>query len=177
MSSLRELHDLLFDVRRSVRYHDKREAFFLSIGNAAHYISFLSGFAAALIIAGVLWSGWDTWMKALVPLVGAMFSGITLVFRVGARASLHKILKQRFISLERKLIACRENQAKVLKRLQRERLKIESEEPPILRVLDTACYNELVHAMDLDKSYIRELTWFQRMCMNFTDVQTKRLYS
>ena len=170
-------HGLLFGVRRSVRYHDKRESFFLILGNTAHYISFLSGFAAALIIAGVLWSQWDPWIKALVPLVGAMFSGVTLVFRAGARASLHKTLKQRFIALERKLIDCQEDQTKRLNRLHRERLAIEAEEPPILRVLDTSCHNELIHSMDLDKEDIHELTWIQRFFMNFMDVQTKRLYT
>ena len=53
------------------------------------------------------------------------------------------------------------------------RLDIERQEPPVLRVLDTLCYNELVRAMGYGEQ-VRVGFW-QRLFANFFDLADHRL--
>ena len=172
-------HNLLFDVRRSVRYHDKREGFFLAVRNTTDFVVFILGSAAALIITQTIFSDWPIWGKAIVPLTAAVCTGITLVLQVGAKALAHNSLKRRFIALEQKLIACHRNPtAERMDELQMERLSIETDEPPIKRVLDTICHNELIHAMGSDhRDPMLEVSVLQRLFSPFFDFRPKTLYS
>lgn len=170
---------LLFDVRRSVRYHDKREGVFLNVRNTVDFTVFLLGSTAALLFTETFGSGVPIKIKVLVPLVAVIGTGITLVLQVGAKAILHNSLKRRFIALERKLIACGQSaKKKELKRLQMERLAIESDEPPTLRVLDTICHNELIYSMGSEhRNRMVEVSVLQRLFSPFFDYRPKTLYS
>ena len=172
-------HNLLFSVRRSVRYHDKREGFFLAVRNTVDFIIFLTGTAAALIIVQLLGANWPLLAKVIVPLAGAICTGIVLVLQVGNKAMLHNSLKRRFIALEQKMVACEGTaKAKQVKRLQLERLEIETEEPPIKRVLDTICHNELIHAMGSEhRDQIQDVSQLQRLFAHFFDYRRKTLYT
>ena len=175
----KDFHNLLFDVRRSVRYHDKREGFFLAVRNTTDFVVFILGSAAALIITQTIFSGWPIWSKAIVPLVAAVCTGITLVLQVGSKAIAHNSLKRRFIALEQKLIAFqRSPKAEQMDEIQMERLSIEKDEPPIKRVLDTICHNELIHAMgSKHRDRIVPISLLQRLFSPFFDFRPKTLYS
>ena len=176
MAAQREYADLLFGVRRSVRYHDKREGFFLLIGDTADYLVFLLSAATTWLIVSFKGDGGSPWFIAIFPLAIAAGRGIALVLRVGSRASRHNALKRRFIGLEKKLITCRDNpDANQLEKLQQERLSIEADEPPVLRVLDTLCHNELAYSMGYDDKEFKQTSWAQRAFRHFFDVDPESL--
>lgn len=170
------LHNLLFDVRRSVRYHDHREGFFTLIRNAADLFVFVGMSAAVMEIATEFGSSWPLYWQLSLPLTGAVLVGIALVYQVGPKSALHNALKRRFIVLEQKLIQHQKSiTEELLVELQQERLIVESEEPPILRVLDTICYNEIVWSMDLGHDHMKQVTRLQRLFAHFFDLQEERL--
>lgn len=167
-----EYHKLLFGVRRSVRYHEKREGFFAAIRNIVDAIIFLSGSSAILAFAVVVRENWGPWILVIFPLLPTFASCIALVFGVGDRASTHKQLKREFIGLEQKLIAI-ENQCteKKVREIRQERLSIEARESPQHRVLSRICHNELVHTLQIDRKHIRPVTRSQRLLAHFWDIE------
>ncbi len=171
-------HDLLFDIRRSVRYHDRREGFFSRIRNAADLFAFVGMSAAVAEIATGVGSGWPLLLQLAGPLLAAVLVGVALVYQVSAKSTLHNRLKREFIALEQSMLRHGDSvPPEVLADLTHRRLEIEADEPPILRVLDTICYNDVVWAMGLDpKNQMRPVTPIQRMLAAFIDVQRDRLY-
>ena len=55
------------------------------------------------------------------------------------------------------------------------RLAIEADEPPVLRVLDALCHNELVTALGLDDAERAAVTPLQRWLAPLVDVRPDRL--
>ncbi len=55
-----------------------------------------------------------------------------------------------------------------------ERLEIEADEPPIKRVLDTLCHNELARAIG-EPSQEKPVRFLQRLFANFFDFRADRL--
>ena len=49
------------------------------------------------------------------------------------------------------------------------------DEPPVLRVLDSLCYNEQLRAMDYPESEMVIIGWFQRKMAPFIDVHSNQL--
>ena len=136
---------LLNDVRRSVRYHDKRRQHFAGVHNFVTLVAFLlgTGTLAAFVEGFYL----PVWLKLLPALLATVLLGISLVYRVSEKASLHNDLKRRFIGLEQKMIgASEDDKEKLIPAYADERLAIEAEELPIKRVLDIICHNELMRA-------------------------------
>ena len=62
-----------------------------------------------------------------------------------------------------------------LSHLTSERLDIEAEEPPPMRVLDTMCHNELVKAMGLNESEEVEVNRIQLILAQFIDLDPHKL--
>ena len=181
-ATMNEQHyKLLFDVRRSVRYHEQREGFLSLVSNFSKLLAFLLSSAAVFLLNQVISHSWPIWTM-FFPLIVTILTGICLVFNVDGKAGLHAELKRRFIALEQKLVrieselgdeAARAN----LDALQVERLIIESDEPPVLRVLDTLCYNEQIHAEGRGRKYLKEVTVPQRLFAHLFDVQKNKLYT
>ena len=55
------------------------------------------------------------------------------------------------------------------------RLDIEAREPPVLRVLDTMCHDELLTALGIEDGHRSNLGWWQRWPAQFVDVGAHRL--
>ena len=51
-----------------------------------------------------------------------------------------------------------------------DRLDIEIEEPPPLRILDLICHNELCRAMGYDESHQVKIKWYQRILCQIVDL-------
>lgn len=135
-------YGLLFDVRRSARYHDRRRAFFERL----HQVT--GGFTV-LLAGSVLFDlarPGDTpeWMTALA-VVAALLSAWDMVVGYSSKAGLHRDLKGRFIALEMAILAG-DDQPDTWAKYEVERLRIEQDEPPIYRALDLLCHNELLVA-------------------------------
>ena len=131
----------LFGVRKSVRYHQRRQAFHEWWNTVIIALSFACSAAAM-----AEWSG--QWRQLLI---GATSFLLMLNWVVGLtrRANAHAKLCQRFASLEQDMTPFEKNrnmEAGDEERFRRRRLEIEAEEPAKLRVMDILCHNELCEA-------------------------------
>lgn len=165
------IHGLLFDVRRSVRYHVRRRVFFdrLNLGSSAASVIFGSA-AMAAMLGGL----GQAWVMAAAGMV-TVLSAINLVIGSSRMARLHADLARKFIDLEKQVISAGEAAAESLLTYQACRLDIEAEEPPVLRVLDTLCHNELMRAMGYPMSQMVHVAWYQRLLAQVVDIEDHRL--
>lgn len=144
--NLKDLDDaqyaLLFDVRRSVRYHDRRRGFFDRLHRLTNVLTILMA-GSVLYDLGKTGetAGWLVALSALAALLAAL----DMVVGYSAWATRHHDLKNRFCALEIDLLsgdlAPGTWQAYAVRRLQ-----IERDEPPVYRALDLLCHNEMLIA-------------------------------
>lgn len=161
------LHELLFGVRRSVRYHMRRQQFFERWHIVTSATSVIFGSATVALIISKMGAGWIVATAVVVT----VFSAIDLVVGTSRAAHLHNDLARRFIDLEKKIIKeCTPTEA-MLYSLTSDRLSIEADEPPIFRNLDILCHNELLRAMG-QRDAVAKLSPFQRLSAQFFDWRT-----
>lgn len=55
------------------------------------------------------------------------------------------------------------------------RLEIEADEPPVHKILDMMCHNELLRTMGYEKSHFARIRLHQRLLAHFFDVQDDRV--
>jgi len=144
-----EQYALFFDVRRSIRYHDRRRAFFETLHR-------LTGALTVLLAGSVLFDiarpgDNPAWLLALAA-IAAVLSAFDLVAGYSSRANRHADLKRRFVALESGILAADADDA-TWQDLAAERLAIETDEPPIYRALDVLCHNELARAEGISDTY------------------------
>lgn len=161
--------DLLFSVRRSIRYHDYRQQFYTSLGNWTAFLSLILGSGVIAVIAFKLGSNTDfLWIQIFLAFLISLFNGIALVFRVSTKAREHWELRNAFIDLEKELLGADRNED--IAPFTQKRLLLERTEPKPLRVLDLMCHNELCYATYSDnqlKGKIYKIKWHQKMLANF----------
>ena len=160
-SAWSDYHNLMFGVRRSVKYHTYRQRFFENVLNLSLFMALASGPALVfLATADPLDNGWIKYAPAIIT---SVFTGVALVARVGTKATHHCQLKIDFIRLRQDMERQRgkANDEEAVAEWTARRLGIEEGEPPINRVVDGLCHNELVQAMDIDDTtqYVRVLVW------------------
>jgi len=164
-----EIHNLLFGLRRSIRYHNRRRSFFDGFQRFTNAVSITLGSAILFIIL----SDVGTYFAVTSAAIVTIFSAINLVASPSQKARLHEDLGRRFMMLERELIN-REREDfthEDLRRFTVQRLEIEQEEPPTLYVLDAICHNELLRAMGYGKEYFVQVNWYQRLLANILDIR------
>ena len=163
---------LLFSVRRSVRYHVRRERFFDRAHHVGAFVAALSGSATiATLLAGH--QELVTAAAAATALAGA----VEMVFGLARKARRHNHLAREFIALERDLVRAGEELPEPrLRELEAVRLDIEAREPPVLRVLDAICHDELVTALGIEDGHRSNLGWWQRWPAHLVDVGAHRLH-
>lgn len=132
--------ELLFAVRLSIRYHDRRKRFFAGLHRCTSAAGVLLGSAAAAAFLGTLSSQVGLYAALGVTAV----TSIDLVIGFATAATTHHDLKNRFIALEQDIIDAHDDTH--LGEHQRRRLEIEKDEPPIRRALCSLVHNELVRA-------------------------------
>ncbi|TPQ28967.1 hypothetical protein [Methylomonas koyamae] len=153
---------LLFDVRRSVRYHDRRRAFFEQL----HRITSLLTIVMAGSFLFDLGKDGDAadWLKYLSAFAAAC-AAIDMVIGFSKRSNLHADLREKFAMLEIDMVT-EDNSDQHLQGYLKRRLLIEKDEPPIYRVLDGLCRNELLIAEGYNRkdhrSYFFRCNRFQR---------------
>lgn len=137
-----ERYGLLFDVRRSIRYHDRRKAFYERFH---HVTSLLTILMAGSVLFDLAKEG-DTadWLLALSA-VAALLAALDMVIGYAKQANLHSSLRERFANLEVNMVTGPAD-GSVWEDYQRERLLIEKDEPAIYKVLNLLCYNELLES-------------------------------
>lgn len=100
----KQIRGILFSVRRSVRYHNKRRLFFDRVHKCFRLLSVLTG---AATIASVLAKAGPIWTVPFAVAV-AFFSVIDLVVGTTQAARLHNDLSKRFFDLEKSIIAIKD---------------------------------------------------------------------
>lgn len=166
-----EIGSLLFDVRRSIRYHQRRRNFFETLDKTINFFSVIFGSAT---VYGVFQNGHPN-VIAFTSVTVSVFSGLSLVFGLSDRAHLHLNLARDFIRLQQKLAKNPSPTQEDIASFKVERLSIEADEPATLRVLDSICYNEQVISDGHDDSETVTINWCQRVVADFFDLQAYKL--
>ena len=159
-------HELLFGVRRSIRYHTRRRRFFERWNTVTNALAVIFG---STTVGGVV-KGLDALAIASGAVV-TFFSAVNLVVGTVRMARLHEDLAEKFVDLEKDLTVAGEYDEQAYRQFCANRLEIERDEPPVLRVLDSICHNELVRAMGYDRSHCVQIAWYQRALAQFMDVR------
>jgi hypothetical protein len=150
---------LLFGVRRSIRYHDRRRAFFERLHR-------LTGALTVLMAGSVLYDlgrAGETaaWLQALAA-IAAVLAALDMVVGYAARAGQHGALKARFVDLEQALLSGDAADATWAAH-QTARLAIERDEPPVYRALDLLCHNELALAENCGAEHMARVGFWPRL--------------
>ncbi len=166
-SELANLHDdaysLLFDVRRSVRYHDKRAAFFERSHRVTNALTIL---LAGSVLFDIARPGETPWWMLALALAGSLSAVVDLVAGLAKMGNQHRDLQRRFSELERRMIIG-PSQVECWTGYHEERLLIEMDEPTVYTVLDTICRNELLKANGFDRQsghYVPVSAWQRLTC-------------
>ena len=167
---LNDRSDLLFGVRRSIRYHNHRRRFFDAIDKTAKILTVIAGSATFATALG----SHRHWTLALAFSV-AVLSTIDLIIASASRARLHSDLAKRFAVLETRIVRHKQLARDDLNEFIAERLMIESDEPPAMRVLDGQCHNELCRAMEEDDCEFVKIGFVQGMFSQIVDLWPSKI--
>ena len=158
------LHELLFGVRRSVRYHHRRRRFFDLLQRITAGLAVVLGSTAVISLLQQ-----HPAIAVYAALAVTFLSALDLVIGYAGMARLHWDLARQFIELEQDIVRGADPDANTVAAWTARRLAIEADEPPVLRVLDTLCHNELARAMGYDPRNYKRVGWFQAACAPFFD--------
>ena len=133
--------DLLFGVRVSHRYHERRWQFFLSCNRVVAFLTvlFSTTGAVALLFVDAPWA----WVPVVVV---AVLGLVDLVWGSANKVAVHAVFKRDFVRLERRMLVS-ECSEETLKEMLSERLLLESEEPPTKRNLARLAHNDVLRSM------------------------------
>ena len=152
--------DLLFAVRTSSRYHDRRKRFFTFLHRSTAAVGVLFGTAAVAAFVGQL----SPRAGMVAAVIITAMSVLDLVVGFSAGANLHHDLKRRFIELEQAIIHGIDDA--LLGEYQRRKLDIEKDEPTPKCALVSLCYNDIVRAeyspQDVPANMIA-VPWWRRL--------------
>jgi hypothetical protein len=153
---MQEWENLLFEVRRSIRYHSKRANFFSFLNKLFMAVSIIAGSSVvAMAING------DKIFSMALGIIVAVMSTISLVFGYSSNEQLHNELKRKFIKLEKSMVKCENPDNKILGEKNAKRLSIETNEIEIIESLNSICYNEQAKAQG-SKERIK-INWFRTL--------------
>ena len=162
---------LWFGIRRSVLYHDKRQAFcekcdswtdlgLLVMGSGVVALAIQHSYALELIIG-------------IVGIAVALTSVLKLKLAFGRRAGAHKQLKLAFIDLQEDLEDADDDE--VIRKIRAKRANLEKSEPPVMQGLNIICHNELLVSIGRDDPKERvPVSRFQRFAANLLSFSKTR---
>lgn len=163
-------HDMLFGVRRSIRYHQRRRAFFDRLDQFSNMLSVIFGSAA---IYGILQQDYKALALTASALV-TILASINLVIGSAQRARAHSDFSRRYVELEKRMLG--QPNEKLLHQVSAERLSVEAEEPPVLHVLNAICHNETMRAMGYKREDLTKIGWCQRLLAQLFDFREHALH-
>lgn len=153
-------YDLLFGIRRSVRYHNHRRRFYEIWNSITVAAAMLGGSSVVATFLADLAEGWS-WLPVCLAAAVAVLGTVDLAVGTLRCAYLHGDLARRFISLEQRFAHGRSLEDDEHEELTRARLGIEADEPPPLRLLDVMCHFELLRSLG-DKTVHPDIPWPRR---------------
>jgi hypothetical protein len=152
-----KLHDVDFDVAKSMRYHHCRRRYWDTWNRANKIMGALSGSA---VVAGII--GDIRWLTVLAGLVVALFSILDLVFDFSERAREADGLYRQWSAFAQDLAVISDPSQEVIAQLRQRRLKIEMEEGPALDLLERRCSRDEALARGLTVNPAWELKEWER---------------
>lgn len=170
-----EYDGLLFDIRRSTRYHRRRQKFYTGMDNLSNFVSLICG--SSVIYAALSENALKLWTLYTAITITAT-SAVSILLAFSQKSRDHSNLANDFIALEIEMIEIDKDHITLaqLNDLKKKRLRIEVKEPPCLIVLDSICYNEQSRAAGLLHKNEVVIGWFQRLCAPFFDFNTHKLH-
>lgn len=155
----------MFNVRRSVRYHRRREQFLDRCSDWMKVLTAVAGSAAAMALLAE--SPWSQYVAFMVAILAAS----NLVFAPGRHAREHALLAVEFIRLEADLVRAEADltDAKI-RELTARKLTLEEGEPPHFRVLNAICFTETAKALGCSPDQYIDVPWYKRAFANLVDV-------
>lgn len=157
--------------RPAIRYHNRRRAFLDRLDQFGNVLSVMLGSAA---IYGVLDQNHHTIALVASGLV-TVLSAINLVAGTAQRARAHFDFVRQFTELEQRMLTS--GSAGTLAEITAARLDIEANEPPVLRVLDSMCHNELPRADGYPPTEFVKIRWWQRLFSQIVDLREDLIHN
>lgn len=154
---------LLFGVRKSIRYHQYRAAFYGRVNAFVKFVTLAGGTAAAASMASS--------MPTLATVGGVAVVLLTLgemTLDCGGCAGNHRSLAKQFAEIERDMIGSEITPA-TFTLFTRQRLQVEIAEPSARNVLDLMCYNELVRAGGFSSKNLAQIPAWRQWLANLGD--------
>lgn len=152
------VHNLKFYFERSMRYHEKRVAHYTFADKAFTAISLLAASAAVVQLTA------DNPGGILLSVVVALASVASLLVQPAVMAALHARLRQQFNDLAEQVSVAKPLSEAQLAAIERQRMQIERDEPPVYRALDLICHNEVCKAWGrCDPANLYRLPWYMEM--------------
>lgn len=171
------LRQVTWGVDASVRYHERRQAFYERADSLVNALNLIIGSGAVLAIV----KSAPDWIIVLSSALVAVLSLINITMRSSAMASLHAQLKQRFIGLLIRLEQLEDFSGsdelfkKQLRKVREARLLIEVEEPTIYRVVHVMANNEIMMAHGYDESEMWQIPRFKALTANWIRWESSKL--
>lgn len=154
--NLEKLTDQLnFAIEKSMRYHQRRRGFYDWVNRISMFAVVICGSAAF----GKLFNSADSFAAATT-----VVAAINLVWAPSHRARDHEMLFRRFSDLAVK-IRTEPISEGTYSEWEKERIEIETDEPPIYIALEADCDNEVRRAWGRTKKMVKIDVW-SRLTMN-----------
>lgn len=160
------VYPLAWGVETSVRYHERRQAYYERSDAFVNAVNLIAGSGAVLAIAKNAPSQVVVWLSAVV----AVLSFVNLTMRSSHMAAQHAQLKQRFVDLLKRIKRLdpdAENFKDSLSKLEQRKLSIEMDEPPIFRLVHILANNELAFANGHGDEQLWHIPLHKRLTANF----------
>ncbi|HTB62029.1 MAG TPA: hypothetical protein VK737_00460 [Opitutales bacterium] len=165
--------NLLLDVRRSIRYHNHRRRWFDGLNSTSKFLIIISGGTVLAfpdpsqkmgIAARVFW------------VISAFLGSLDLVTGFSAKGREHYDLAREFTQLEQEMVKVGEGASTDdYAHLYNRRLEIEAKEPPVKRVLDIYCHNELALSIGCEKTELYDIGFFKQLLCDIVDISPEKI--
>ncbi|WP_152048896.1 hypothetical protein [Aureimonas psammosilenae] len=157
-------YQVSFAIAKSRRYHEKMSAFY---GSWTDYVAVVNALVSVGAVIALL-GGKDSHLAQVLVAAVAVASTVTATLKPAKKAKIHSDLQRRFTELSAE-IAGRDPTDANARWAEKQRLKIEVDEPPVRRLVDLMAVNEERRARGHLPDALVPLTWMQR---HFGYVQT-----
>ena len=141
----RDVDALLFQIEKSMRYHQRRRGFY-DLGYRVLMF--------AIIVSGSLFAVFQ--LKSIG--IGSVLAAISLVWGPANKARTHEFLFRRFTDLSVEMQS-KSWTASNYRKWKSKRLAIEADEPPIYYALEADCDNQVRRAWGRDQKLVKIALW------------------
>lgn len=161
-----EVFDILFPLEKSIRYHQRRCAFYGEWHRWLMFIIIVAGSTAATDVFPQL--------QKVLALLTAALGAMDLVFGLSDKARDHEVLMRKFASLVSQIRRRDSPTQSDIDAWQAERVEIEADEPATYWALEAICYNEVADAFDRNPADRVRIPWYYQISKNYVHFDPTR---